>query len=84
MRLPTGRPCRLTVVVVVGGGGRTSTPLICHPMKSRGVGSMGSNATVQNVGEIRRLQNGKIHKPIDDICEVVHGGDRLSPCRSAY
>ena len=33
---------------------------------------MGSDVTLQNVGEIRaRLQNGKVHKPNDAICEVT-------------
>ena len=36
--------------------------------ENRGVNSMGSDATLQNVGEIRaRLQNGKVHKPNDAI-----------------
>ena len=44
----------------------------CHPRKNRGVDSMGSDATLQNVEEIRaRLQNGKVHKPNDAISEMT-------------
>ena len=53
--------------------------------KKRGVDSMGSDATLQNVGEIRaRLQNGKVHKPNDAMCKVTGRRHRVSPCRSAY
>ena len=46
---------------------------------------MGSDATLQNVGEIRaRLQNDKVHKPNDAMCEVTGRRHRVSPCRSAY
>ena len=83
-RLPTGRPCRLTVVVVADRG-RRPTLLICHPRENRGVGSMGSGATLQNVGQIRaRLQNGQVHKPNDDMCGVTLRRHRVPPCRSAY
>ena len=35
---------------------------------------MGSDATLQNVGEIpARLQKGKVHKPNDAICEGQSG-----------
>ena len=53
------------------------------PRKDRGVDPMGSDATLQNVGEIRaRMQNGKVHKP-NDICEVTRRRQRVSPCRSS-
>ena len=53
--------------------------------ENRGVNSMGSDATLQNVGEIRaRLQYGKVHKSNDAICEVTGRRHRVSPCRSAY
>ena len=40
--------------------------------QNRGVDSMGSDAALQNVGEIRaRLQNGKVQKPNDAICEGI-------------
>ena len=53
--------------------------------KNRGVDSMGSDATLQNVGEIRaRLQNGKVHEPNDAICEMTGRRRRVSPLRSAY
>ena len=46
---------------------------------------MGSDATLQNVGEIRaRLQNGKVHMPNDAICEVTGRRHRVFLCRSAY
>ena len=81
-RRPTGGPCRLAVVVVAVGGGKGPTPLRCHPWKNRGVDSIGSDATLQNVGEIRaRLLNGKVHKPNDAICEVTERRHRVSPCR---
>ena len=84
-RRPTGSPCHLTVIVVAAGGGRGPTALRCHPRKNRDVDSMGSDATLQNVGEIRaRLQNGKVHKPNDAICEVTRRRHRVFPCRSAY
>ena len=81
----TGGPYPFTFVVVVAGGGREPTPLRCHTSKDRGVNSMGSDATLQNVGEIRaRLQYGKVHKSNDAICEVTGRRHRVSPCRSAY
>ena len=83
-RGPTGGTCRLAVVVVDGGGGRGPTPLRYHPRKS-GVDSMGSDATLQTVGEVRaRLQNSKVHKPNDAICEVTGRRHRESSCRSVY
>ena len=40
--------------------------------ENRGVDSMGSDAMLQNVGEIRvRLQNGKVQKSDDPICKVT-------------
>ena len=67
LRRPTGAPCCLTVVVIAAGGGRGPTPLRRHPRK-QGRDSMGRDTTLQNVGEIQaRLQNGKVHKPNDDI-----------------
>ena len=84
-RRPTGGPCRLAIVMVAAGGGRGLTPLRCHPRKNRGVDSMGIDATLQNVGEMRaRLQNNKTHKPNDAICEMTGRGNGVSPCRSAY
>ena len=47
--------------------------------KNRGVNSMGSDATLQNVGEIRaRLQNGKVHTPNDAMCKVTGRRHRVS------
>ena len=54
------------------------------PERKQGRFSMGSDATLQDVGEIRaRLQNGKVHKPNDAIGEVTGKRRRVSPCRSA-
>ena len=41
---------------------------------------MGSDATLQNVGEVRaRPQNGKVHKPNDAMCKVTVRGDTEYP-----
>ena len=53
--------------------------------ENNGVDSMGSDATLQNVGEIReKEQNGKVHKFNDAMCEEAGMRHRVSPCRSAY
>ena len=65
--------------------GKRTHPVEMPSEKGRGVGSMGSDATLQNVGEIQgRRQNGDVHKPNDDICEVTGRKHRISHSTSAY
>ena len=48
--------------------------------ENRGVDPMGSDVTLQNVGEIRaRLQNGKVPKPISTPFVRRQGGDTEYP-----
>ena len=75
-------PSKTCRVPPVWRGGETKKALWQDrpPRKDRGVDSMGSDTTLQNVGEIRaKLQNGEAHMPNDATFVRWQSGDTEYP-----